>query len=44
MSKTIKVNTFAPAANAHGENGPEYVGNLRRGELRGIIKINKDEK
>lgn len=43
MSKTIKVNTFAPAANAHGENGPEYVGNLRRGELRGIIKINKDE-
>ena len=43
MSKTIKVNTFAPAANARGENGPEYVGNLRRGELRGIIKINKDE-
>ena len=36
------VNTFTPPPNAHGENGPEYVGNLRRGELRGVIKINKD--
>ena len=42
MSKTIMVNTFTPPPNAHGENGPEYVGNLRRGELRGVIKINKD--
>ena len=42
MSKTISVTTFAPPPNAHGENGPEYVGNLRKGELRGIIQINKD--
>ena len=43
MSKdTITVHTFLPGADAHGESGPAYVGNLRRGELRGIIKINTD--
>lgn len=43
MSKdTITVTTFLPGDNAHGENGPAYVGNLRKGELRGIIHINKD--
>lgn len=40
--KTIKIKTFAPTAGAYGENGPDFVGNLRKGELRGIIKINKD--
>ncbi|MDR3771236.1 MAG: [Fe-Fe] hydrogenase large subunit C-terminal domain-containing protein [Sutterella sp.] len=43
MSKdTITVHTFLPGANAHGEEGPAYVGNLRKGELRGIIHINKE--
>ncbi len=43
MSKdTITVHTFLPGANAHGEDGPAYVGNLRKGELRGIIHINKE--
>lgn len=43
MSKdTITVHTFLPGAGAHGEDGPAYQGNLRKGELRGIIHINKD--
>ena len=41
--KTIKITTFNPPADARGENGPDFVGNLRKGELRGIIKINKDK-
>lgn len=43
MSHTIQVTTFLPGANAHGESGPAYEGNLRKGELRGIIHINKDK-
>ncbi|MBO5658418.1 MAG: 4Fe-4S binding protein [Duodenibacillus sp.] len=39
--KTIKIKTFNPPAGARGENGPDFVGNLRKGELRGIIKINE---
>lgn len=39
---TIKVHTFLPGDNARGENGPAFDGNLRKGELRGIIHINKD--
>ena len=39
---TTKVRTFAPGENAWGQNGPAYVGNLRKGELRGIIHINKE--
>ncbi len=43
MSKdTITVRTFSPGANAYGENGPSYEGNLRKGELRGIIRIRKE--
>lgn len=42
MSSTIKVNTFLPGDNAYGENGPAFEGNLRKGELRGIIKINQE--
>lgn len=41
MTKTIKITTFNPPANARGEDGPDFVGNLRKGELRGIIKIDK---
>ena len=43
MSHTIQVTTFLPGDNAHGESGPAYEGNLRKGELRGIIHINKDK-
>lgn len=39
---TIKVHTFLPGADAYGEDGKAYEGNLRKGELRGIIHINKD--
>ncbi|MDY6010338.1 MAG: [Fe-Fe] hydrogenase large subunit C-terminal domain-containing protein [Duodenibacillus sp.] len=40
--KTIRIKTFNPPANCRGENGPDFVGTIRKGELRGIIKINKD--
>lgn len=43
MSSTIKVNTFLPGDNCYGEDGGAYQGNLRKGELRGIIKINRDK-
>ncbi len=43
MSKeTITVHTFKPGDDPFGLKGPAYEGNLRRGELRGIIKINPD--
>ena len=38
--KTIRIKTFNPPANCRGENGPDFVGTIRKGELRGIIKIN----
>ena len=41
-NNTIKVRTFNPGAGAYGEDGPAYQGNLRKGELRGIIHINKE--
>lgn len=41
--KTIKIATFAPQPGCRGEDGPDFVGNLRKGELRGIIKINQDK-
>lgn len=40
--RTIDIHTFPPNADSYGLNGPAYEGNLRRGELRGIIKINQD--
>ena len=40
--KTIKIKTFAPQPGCRGENGPDFVGTLRKGELRGVIKINED--
>lgn len=40
--KTIKIKTFNPPAGCRGEDGPDFVGNIRKGELRGIIKINED--
>lgn len=39
---TTTVRTFLPGDNAYGQNGPDYQGNLRKGELRGIIRINKE--
>lgn len=39
---TMTIHTYPPSDNAHGEKGPAYVGNLRKGELRGIIHINQD--
>lgn len=39
---TIQVHTFLPGPQARGEDGPAYVGNMRKGELRGIIHINQD--
>lgn len=42
-AKTIKITTFKPTADAFGLNGPDFVGNIRKGELRGIIKINEDK-
>ena len=41
-NNTITVRTYLPGANAHGEDGPAYQGNLRKGELRSIIHINQD--
>ena len=41
-AKTIRIKTFNPTADAFGLNGPDFVGNIRKGELRGIIKINED--
>ncbi len=41
MSEVIRIHTFAPPANARGEDQGDFVGNLRKGELRGIIKINE---
>ena len=41
---TTTVRTFLPGDNAYGQNGPHYQGNLRKGELRGIIRINKDHR
>lgn len=38
----MNVVTFRPYPGCRGEDGPDYVGNFRKGELRGIIKINKD--
>ena len=40
--KILKIKTFNPPADARGENGPDFVGVIRKGELRGIIKINED--
>ena len=40
---TMNVVTFRPPQGCRGEDGPEYQGNFRKGELRGIIKINKDK-
>ena len=40
---TYQVHTFVQGENAHGENGPAFQGNYRKGELRGIIHINKDK-
>lgn len=42
-AQTIKITTFKPTADAFGLNGPDFVGNIRKGELRGIIKINEDK-
>ena len=39
---TMTIHTFGPGENAYGQNGGAYEGNLRKGELRGIIHINKD--
>lgn len=39
----ISIKTFTPPAGCRGENGPAVQGNFRKGELRGIIKINKDK-
>ena len=41
-NSTIKIQTFPPQENAWGQNGPAFQGNLRKGELRGIIHINQD--
>ena len=41
-AKTIRIKTFNPTADSFGLNGPDFVGNIRKGELRGIIKINED--
>lgn len=41
-AKTIRIKTFNPTADSFGLNGPDFVGNIRKGELRGIIKINQD--
>lgn len=43
MTHTIPVSTFVKGENAYGESGPAFDGNLRKGELRGIIRINKDK-
>lgn len=37
-AKTIRIKTFNPTADSFGLNGPDFVGNIRKGELRGIIK------
>lgn len=42
FEQVIKIRTFQPGPNAYGEKGPAYVGNYRKGELRGVIHINKD--
>lgn len=39
----ISIRTFTPPAGCRGEDGPEVVGNFRKGELRGIIKISKEK-
>ena len=36
-AKTIRIKTFNPTADSFGLNGPDFVGNIRKGELRGII-------
>ena len=36
---TMTIHTFGPGENAYGQNGGAYEGNLRKGELRGIIHI-----
>jgi ferredoxin hydrogenase large subunit len=37
----MHVVTFRPPQGCRGEDGPAYQGNFRKGELRGIIRINK---
>ena len=39
---TMDVVTFRPPQGCRGEDGPAFQGNFRKGELRGIIHINKD--
>ena len=39
---TMTIHTFGPGENAYGQNGGAYEGNLRKGELRGIIHIGCD--
>ena len=39
---TMEVVTFRPPQGCRGEDGPDYQGNFRKGELRGIIKINSE--
>ncbi len=39
----ISVKTFAPPKGCRGEDGPDFKGNFRKGELRGIIRINKEK-
>lgn len=43
MTHTIPVSTFVKGKDAYGESGPAFAGNLRKGELRGIIHINTDK-
>ncbi|MCF0253474.1 MAG: 4Fe-4S binding protein, partial [Duodenibacillus sp.] len=38
----MRINTFPPPKGCRGEDGPAFQGNFRKGELRGIIKINTD--
>ena len=40
-AKTIRIKTQSDGR-SFGLNGPDFVGNIRKGELRGIIKINED--
>lgn len=39
----MSVVTFRPPKGCRGEDGPAFQGNFRKGELRGIININKDK-
>jgi ferredoxin hydrogenase large subunit len=38
----MTIRTFLPGDDVRGERGPAFKGNLRKGEIRGIIRINKE--